>query len=187
MKRILPIILLFPLALQAMHEGTSTAIGDLDPVTALQAMADSTSTLTVQQTQKQAAICISALLATAKHSFRDYQKLYFPTQDEKPINPLLPSKKTLTVPGATAIVKVTAINENAANINCTLNYQHTIKGLSNKNVEESVTREVTVNMGQEPTVVKFGDSAYQPGKEPSLAIPAESSYLAKLTLQMKPN
>ncbi len=156
------IILLFPFALQAMDDASSNTSIPADT-----------------QKQANAMIFIGAYLS-AKHG-RDSQRLYFPTQDGKLINPLLPSTKTLTIPGATAIVTVTAINENAANIKCQCHYMHTIMRL--KPVEESVTREVTVNMDQEVTNVNFGDSAYS-RREPSQAIPAESSYCATLTLRM---
>jgi hypothetical protein len=173
MKHILPIILLFPFALQAMSGDTSAA--------------------NIEQAQKKTAyrIVLQARLDNTRNEWAE-QTSYFPAQDGKLVNPVLPSTKVLTVSGATATVKVTAINENAANIECTLQYMHTtrlarlLSCFAHQNTEETVTRTVTVDMGEE-THLEFGNSTYPQSKKSSQVIPLGSEYLAGLQLRMWKN
>lgn len=171
LRNIFPIILLLPFALHARPEGWQ-------------------STASVQPAQKIAGekICIKVNLGTVNSDYAEGE-LHFPAQDGKPINPSLPATATLAIPGATAIVNVVKINENAANIECKLKYMHTHKWarffccLSNKYVEESVTHNVTVDMNQE-TDLNFGNSTYLQYKKSAQVIPAGSEYLAGLKLHM---
>lgn len=168
MKYIFSIILLLPFALHAKPDGY------MSPGPAQKKLGE--------------LICIRVNMGNLRTYFTEHE-LRFPAKDGKLVNPLLPSTTTLAVPGATAIVKVTAINENAANVECELHYMHSNKCTRflscflNQNTEEIVTRNVTVDMTH-ATDFNFGNSTYLQSKKSSQVIPADAVYLAGLRLQM---
>ncbi len=95
---------------------------------------------------------------------------------------------TIALPGSTATVKILSINNNAANVQCDLQYMHTNKMARllpcffDTETTEHLTREVTVDMNKD-TVVEFGNPSYQRNKS-SQVIPAGQHHLAGLTLSM---
>lgn len=163
MKHILPIILLFPFALQAMHEGTTT--------------------LTVQDNQ---IIYLNAILSQSNHEQIEGGLMFDPNNTKH----IHISEFQTSLPHATAIIRILKINKDEANIQCQLQYTHTNKWayllpcVFNKHVNETVSRDVTVKMNQPIISIPFGNSSYLQHKKSSQIIPTQSMYKAQLDLQL---